>query len=42
MIPITEIAQKLGIDQQMLIPYGKYKAKIMSATEIGQLNILLL
>ena len=28
MIPITEIAQKLGIDQQMLIPYGKYKAKI--------------
>ena len=28
MIPITEIAQKLGVDQQMLIPYGKYKAKI--------------
>ena len=28
MIPITEIAQKLGVDHQMLIPYGKYKAKI--------------
>ena len=26
--PITEIAEKIGIDEEYLIPYGKYKAKI--------------
>ena len=28
MIPISDVAEKLGIDHNMLIPYGKYKAKI--------------
>ena len=28
MQPITEIAEKVGIDSEFLIPYGKYKAKI--------------
>ena len=30
MLPITEIAEKLGISGEDLIPYGKYKAKISS------------
>lgn len=28
MLPITEVASKLGISEDKLIPYGKYKAKI--------------
>ena len=28
MRPIAEIAEVLGLDQAMVIPYGKYKAKI--------------
>lgn len=28
MLPITEVASKLGIGEDKLIPYGKYKAKI--------------
>lgn len=28
MLPITEVARKLGISEDKLIPYGKYKAKI--------------
>ena len=28
MIPISDVAEKLGIDHNMLIPYGKFKAKI--------------
>ena len=28
MKPITEIADKLGVPQDELIPYGKYKAKL--------------
>ena len=28
MLPITEIAAKMGLDQDYVLPYGKYKAKI--------------
>ncbi|MER2139581.1 MAG: formate--tetrahydrofolate ligase, partial [Succiniclasticum sp.] len=28
MLPVTEIAEKLGIDQDDLELYGKYKAKL--------------
>ena len=28
MLPITEISDKLGIDPELVEPYGKYKAKL--------------
>ena len=28
MQPITEIADKMGLDREAVIPYGKYKAKV--------------
>ena len=28
MLPITAIAEKLGIDSELVLPYGKYKAKL--------------
>ena len=30
--PITEVAQKAGLTEDMLIPYGKYKAKVDTST----------
>ena len=30
--PITEVAQKAGLTDDMLIPYGKYKAKVDTST----------
>ncbi|MCB2066194.1 MAG: formate--tetrahydrofolate ligase, partial [Erythrobacter sp.] len=32
LIPITEVAKNAGIPDEALIPYGKYKAKVDTAT----------
>jgi formate--tetrahydrofolate ligase len=32
LIPITEVAKNAGVPDEALIPYGKYKAKVDTAT----------
>ena len=38
MSPITEIAEKAGIDEKYLEQYGKYKAKI-DYSQIGRAHV---
>lgn len=42
--PIAEIAREIGVDQDSLEPYGKYKAKIefsLDAQKRAQSNLIL-
>ena len=34
--PIAEIAEKMGLDQQALVPYGRYKAKVSAGRRGGR------
>ena len=40
MKPIGEIAEKIGITDEYLEPYGKYKAKIGLSTEVGKCDTI--
>ena len=35
MLPITQVAEELGVSQEVLEPYGRYKAKLDPAALIA-------